>query len=641
MRLLAWFRRRLGLKLISAMLLLLGVVWTTSIVHTIESERKALSEQIDAQGASLCKAASVFCVEPLLVEDYPVLAAYVGKLVAEREDVVCMQVVRADGRVVSIAPSDVPQPPGGDHIQVYEAPIRVAGKDSSPLGRVILTLSTRSSQAFVEERLRALAFESAGAFLALALLLALLLKRGVSDPVGRLVLQAESLGRGDLESPIGLRSSDELGRLALTLEQVRRNLKASHDEVRAQNQKLREISQKKGEFLANLSHEIRSPLTAILGFADLLQRPAENDVTKQRHIEIIRRSSAHLRQVVSDVLDLSKIEAGKARIERVPCSPFQILVEVESLLRPRAVEKGLFLDLEFDGPIPEKIQSESTRLRQILINLVSNAIKFTERGGVTVTTGLARVAEKETPQLCFRVRDTGIGMTPHEMTTVFEPFAQVAPAGPGGSSGTGLGLTIARELAKRLGGDVQVESESDKGSRFTATVEIGPLNGVRMLDPGEFAPPRSSESPRAGPSAECRLEGRVLVAEDEPDTQRLITTIFEDAGAEVALAGSGRAALDVAMQALRSGRPFDLILMDIRMPELDGCQAARLMRQQGLSGPIIAVSAHAMASDRAKCLEAGCDDFLSKPIDQAQLLAIAADYVKRDKRASSNVGLAP
>jgi CheY-like chemotaxis protein len=131
------------------------------------------------------------------------------------------------------------------------------------------------------------------------------------------------------------------------------------------------------------------------------------------------------------------------------------------------------------------------------------------------------------------------------------------------------------------------------------------------------------------------------VAEDEPDTQRLITTIFEDAGAEVALAGSGRAALDVAMQALRSGRPFDLILMDIRMPELDGCQAARLMRQQGLSGPIIAVSAHAMASDRAKCLEAGCDDFLSKPIDQAQLLAIAADYVKRDKRASSNVGLAP
>ncbi len=386
--------------------------------------------------------------------------------------------------------------------------------------------------------------------------------------------------------------------------------------------------QSKSEFLANMSHEIRTPMTAILGFAEtLLGELDEDDASSvRRHaVETIQRNGEHLLSLINDVLDLSKIEAGRIDMNTTPCSPAMLLADVRALMRLRAEEKRLSLTIEYDGPIPQQIQTDPLRLRQILINLIGNAIKFTESGGVRIIACLMYEPD-QTTRLRFDIADSGIGIAEGQIARLFQPFTQADSSTTREFGGTGLGLTISKRFAEMLGGGITVTSAPGKGSVFTLTIETGPLDGVALIEgpahdsllEGRFA------APPVGPSAsgDVRLDCRILLAEDSPDIQRLVGLVLEKAGARVTVVGNGRLAVDAGLAAKESGRPFDVILMDMQMPVVDGYLAARELRQHGYTGVIIALTAHAMTEDRQKCLDAGCDDYATKPIDRGGLLEV-------------------
>ncbi|MBU0719418.1 MAG: PocR ligand-binding domain-containing protein [Planctomycetes bacterium] len=389
-------------------------------------------------------------------------------------------------------------------------------------------------------------------------------------------------------------------------------------------------SQSKSEFLANMSHEIRTPMTAILGFADILLEHGELGNAPPERIEAartIKRNGEHLVAIINDILDISKIEAGKLGVEHLRCSPVQLLAEVKSLMQVRADAKNLSFNLEFIGAIPETIESDPTRLKQILVNLIGNAIKFTETGVIRLITRVVDDGAESKMQL--DVVDTGLGMTAEQVGKLFQAFTQADSSTTRKFGGTGLGLLISKRLAEILGGDITVESKAGEGSTFRVTVATGPLDGVKMIaDPLSAivldAEGAAGFDPRDAAQAEAydssKLNCRILLAEDGPDNQRLIAHVLKNAGVEVTVVENGKLAANTALAARDEGNPFDVILIDMQMPVMDGYEATGLLRQNGYTGPIIALTAHAMASDRQKCLDAGCDDYASKPINRKKLI---------------------
>jgi signal transduction histidine kinase/ActR/RegA family two-component response regulator len=383
-------------------------------------------------------------------------------------------------------------------------------------------------------------------------------------------------------------------------------------------------NQSKSEFLANMSHEIRTPMTAILGYADVLLESGDLEHAPPDRIaavETIKRNGEYLMQIINDILDLSKIEAGKMTIERIRCAPCQIIAEVASLMRVRADAKGLALEIKYRGAIPETIATDPTRLRQVLINVIGNAIKFTEVGGVRLLVELT--GDHEPPLLQFDVVDTGLGMSPAQVARLFQPFTQADTSTTRKFGGTGLGLAISKRLAQELGGDIAlVETSQGGGTRFRVTVATGSLAGVAMVaDPLMATTVSGGLSKSKARSLAHELAGEtILLAEDGPDNQRLIAHILRKAGASVTVVDNGKLAVEAATRARDAGRPFDVILMDMQMPQMDGYEATRVLRAAGYAGTIIALTAHAMASDREKCRQAGCDDYAAKPIDRDKLI---------------------
>jgi PAS domain S-box-containing protein len=396
----------------------------------------------------------------------------------------------------------------------------------------------------------------------------------------------------------------------------------------------------KSNFLANMSHEIRTPMTAILGFADNLLESEQSPSDRIDAIQTIRRNGEHLLGVINDILDLSRVESGKMTVERIPCTLREIVEDVAALMHARADEKELSFDVEYLGPIPETICTDPCRLRQILINLLGNAIKFTPAGSVRLL--LRCLTDGHEPRVQFDVIDTGIGLTPEQVNHIFEPFAQADASTTRRFGGSGLGLAIARSLARMLGGDVDiVETQPDLGTRFRLTAATGPLEGVCMHE----GPSMPVTGPRATPgwstlSPEALRGVRVLLAEDGLDNQRLISHVLHKAGAHVETVENGQLAVAAALNGSAPDPPFDVVLMDMQMPVLDGYAATRQLRERGYDGIIIALTAHAMASDRNKCLEAGCTAYAAKPIDRRQLIDLIADCLHRQTAACSAV-LAP
>jgi PAS domain S-box-containing protein len=449
-------------------------------------------------------------------------------------------------------------------------------------------------------------------------------------PIGstEVLLRIQPIYRGDIYDGALLNVVDvtELVRSRTELESANRQLEQSIAHANEMALAARQASQTKSEFLANMSHEIRTPMTAILGYADNLLDPQLADADRLSAVHTIRRNGEHLLQIINDILDISKIEAERLVLERIRCSPIQILADIRSLMQVRADAHGLSLNIAFTGPIPETIETDPTRLKQILVNLVGNAIKFTERGSVHLVTEMC--GDPAHPCLRFDVVDTGIGMGERQLAQLFQPFVQADTSTTRRFGGTGLGLTIARRLAGLLGGDVSVESSPGQGSRFSVTIATGPLDGVPLL-PDPAGALVAKPEPAAGTPADdaAALTCRILLAEDGQDNQRLIAFVLRRAGAEVALVDNGQLAVDQALAAHATGRPFDLILMDMQMPVLDGYEATALLRQRGYTGPIIALTAHAMAGDRQKCLDAGCDDYATKPIDRQRLIQTIRRHV--------------
>ncbi|MCZ6794004.1 MAG: ATP-binding protein [Planctomycetota bacterium] len=394
-------------------------------------------------------------------------------------------------------------------------------------------------------------------------------------------------------------------------------------------------SRAKSDFLASVSHEIRTPLTSVLGYADLLLDPRSGETERADWVQTIRKSGEHLMNVLDGLLDIAKIESGKMTVEAVRTCPRTIVAEVISLLRPRAEEKNIAFEVAIEGEIPATIETDPTRVRQILINLVGNAIKFTTKGSVRLACRMFPATDAGGPFLGFEVADTGIGMSEEQCRRLFVPFRQVDESTNRRFGGTGLGLTIAKRLAELLGGDVTFESTKGKGSTFLAFVPTGSLDGVEMVS--DFVTRLEGRGSANRREVDADLDGRVLLAEDFPANQRLFLHYLEAVGLQPVLARDGAETLAKVRESVAEGRPFDLIVMDMQMPNVDGYTAASQLRQDGYEGPILALTAHAMRGQREKCLKAGCTDFATKPIARETLVALLEKHLPRqaDRRPAA------
>jgi two-component system CheB/CheR fusion protein len=378
-------------------------------------------------------------------------------------------------------------------------------------------------------------------------------------------------------------------------------------------------NQSKSEFVANMSHEIRTPMTAILGYADVLAAHLldEDDL---HCVETIRRNGRFLLEIINDILDLSKIEAGRLEVNFERFRVDSLVNDILAMMRLRAVEKGLLLEAQFSGRIPETIESDPRRLRQILINLIGNAIKFTDRGFVR----LAIAFDDSARQIAFEVTDTGIGISDDLQARLFRPFTQADASVTRHYEGTGLGLAITRRLAEMLGGQISVESRLHEGSKFRVTVGTGPIEGVPLVEAQFIEEPDS-----LAPGVPNLSDYRVLVVDDRSEIRFLARQFIEKSGATVEVAVDGDDALRAIERAQARGEPFHVVLLDMQMPVKDGYTTARELRAIGFRQPIIAVTAHAMQGDRQRCLDVGCNDYTPKPLEQRRLLELLSHYCRQ------------
>ena len=400
--------------------------------------------------------------------------------------------------------------------------------------------------------------------------------------------------------------------------------KRAESELQAAKEAAEAASAAKTRFLASISHDLRTPMAAILGYADLLGREDAGSAHERGEwLEQIRRNADHLLALLNDILDLSKIEAGEVALEVTRVNLFQALADAESLMAPLAHEKLLDLRVEWGGPLPEWIETDPVRLRQILVNLVSNAIKFTDQGEVAL-----RVEQAPSPpgraRLRISVADTGSGIPPEDLERIFAPFTPLAGRK---AAGTGLGLNISRRLARLLGGDLTVRSTPGRGSTFSLELDAGAERAVDLVDTTRID---LRELRRRRPTRRIDLSGvRILVVDDNRANRRLLVYMLEEPGALVSEAADGQEAVGAVLRAQTEGAPFDLVLMDMQMPVLDGYEATRTLRQLGVRTPVVALTAHAMTGDRDRCLAAGCDAYVAKPLVREQFLGELSRLLRR------------
>jgi PAS domain S-box-containing protein len=434
--------------------------------------------------------------------------------------------------------------------------------------------------------------------------------------------------RGNLVTDMGETFNTMIAILDDRQEQLResnRQLEAATLQANEMAVQAERANQAKSRFLANMSHEIRTPMTAILGYADLLMDDSLSAADRKNFLTTVRRNSEYLLQLINDILDLSKIEAGKMVMDLGPCHLPSMVANVASMMRPRAEEHKNALTIRYTGPLPETIHTDENRLRQVIVNLVGNAVKFTENG--TIGIGVSFLPQWQSGQsaVSVEVTDTGIGIPQEALPRLFQPFMQAESSTTRRYGGTGLGLAISRQIVTALAGELTVHSVPGKGSTFTVTIPTGDIAGVNLLQsPGE-AICENEAGTRWTPAADVLRGVRVLLAEDSIDNQALLCTVLGNVGAKVAVVENGRLAIERA-----EASTFDVVLMDMNMPEMDGYEATRRLRDRGYRRPILALTANAMSGDCERCLAAGCDAHLAKPIDRLRLIRTIAKCVGKE-----------
>jgi signal transduction histidine kinase/CheY-like chemotaxis protein len=389
-------------------------------------------------------------------------------------------------------------------------------------------------------------------------------------------------------------------------------------EIEIAKEEAERANQAKSAFLANMSHEIRTPLGAIMGFVDLLKDSETSKEDVSKYLSIISRNSDHLLRIVDDILDLSKVESGKMVVERVEFSLTDFLSDFSSLMGARARDKGINFKFKVESMLPQFVISDPTRIRQILSNVVGNALKFTENGSVELEVSF------NDSRLNFRVIDTGRGISDKQRTQLFQAFAQADSSVTRKFGGTGLGLVLTKKLSQALGGDFfLIESELEKGSTFEASVTVEYEQKTKFIGASEFKAFNRVEAKIELPKFDLKALN-VLLVEDSPDNRMLVKTMLGRTGANIQVAEDGIEGVKMALSA-----KYDVILLDIQMPNMDGHEAARIMRSKGINAPIVALTAHAMKEERARAIQSGFSHFLSKPIDRESLIKLLEQLHKK------------
>ncbi len=410
-------------------------------------------------------------------------------------------------------------------------------------------------------------------------------------------------------------------------------LRVARQELQKKNRALELADQTKDDFLANMSHELRTPLSAVLSYAELIREPTSLAEENRLHAEVIETNSKALLSLINDILDLSKVRAGKLNVLVEPVKPGPILEQVRALLQPKAAEKSLSLTTSFSNGDDALVQVDPMRLRQVLINLIGNALKFTQQGSVEL-----RVERDGDSWLSVKIIDTGLGMTAEQVERIFMPFEQAEQTTAQRFGGTGLGLSLSQRLVELMDGELTVESQPGQGSTFTVRLRLAEA----QLDENA-----TSNPPSPGRDVSSELEGatqalpqptrtvstsdvadahdvldapvRVLLAEDAPDLAKFVQLILKREGHHCVHVDNGVDAFEEAMGSVQREQPFDLVLMDVQMPRLDGLSACCKLREAGYTGTIVALTAHASPEDRRRCLDAGADDHVAKPLAPATL----------------------
>jgi signal transduction histidine kinase/CheY-like chemotaxis protein/HPt (histidine-containing phosphotransfer) domain-containing protein len=518
----------------------------------------------------------------------------------------------------------------GDGFIELITPVLEDGEKPVYLGTLYIRANTDNVATHTNALIQYIVLVSLGSLL-VAITVTAFLQNAISRPILRLTEAAQVITREeDYSIRVTSTSQDELGTLYRSFNQMLDALKSTHDQVANQAQQLaKEVgvrkraeselvgakdaaeasNRAKSEFLANMSHEIRTPLTGILGFTDVLLAGGDDGEVAKRHeyLTTIQASGQHLLGLINDILDLSKIESGRLEFESQACRVDTLVAEVVRVLQVKADEKSLDLNVRWETKIPQMVFTDATRVRQALMNVVGNSIKFTSLGSVEIVGRLIQTNDSALIEL--EVIDTGIGISKEAIDRIFDPFIQADNSVTRRFGGTGLGLAISRRIARGLRGDLTATSELGKGSQFLLRIDAGDISGVPLVMPAAI------ERIRGGAAAAHGGQHKlppidILLVEDGETNRKLITLMLKRAGASVATAENGELGVKAA-----SAKAYDVILMDMQMPVLDGYSATRRLRAAGTNVPIIALTANAMTSDREKCLAAGCTDYLTKPIN--------------------------